>query len=73
MQTSNAIGAHASTDEIRFLRLPDVMLRVGLSRPTIYKSIAAGRFPKYIKVGSASVWNSREVEAWMRAQLEGAR
>jgi prophage regulatory protein len=63
----------AITDDTRFLRLPEVMARVGLSRPTIYKAIAAGRFPKYIKVGSASVWNSREIEAWMRAQVEASR
>ena len=65
------------SDEPRFLRLPEVELAVGKKRSTIYRDIAAGKFPApYDLGGSRSVgWLSTEISAWIlsrpRVQLRG--
>ena len=59
--------------EIRFLRLPDVRSRVGLSRSQIYRLIQEGAFPPPVKIGGqVSVWPDNEISAWQRAALEKA-
>lgn len=50
----------------RFIRLPEVLKRVGLSRARMYGLINAGRFPKQIRIGMRSVaFLESEIEAWM--------
>ena len=49
----------------RLERLPAVMARTGMSRSWLYKQMAAGRFPKALKIGSASGWKASDVDAWM--------
>lgn len=49
----------------RFERLPAVMARIGMSRAWLYKEIAAGRFPKPIKIGSCSGWYAGQIDAWI--------
>ena len=50
----------------RFIRLPEVLKRVGLSRARMYGLINAGRFPKQIRIGLRSVaFLESEIEAWM--------
>ena len=49
----------------RLERLPAVMARTGMSRSWLYKEMAAGRFPKALKIGSASGWKASDVDAWM--------
>lgn len=47
------------------LRLAEVRRLVGLSKPTIYRLIAAGRFPKPVKLSKSAVaWKFDEVVAW---------
>lgn len=54
----------------KLLRVAEVQARVGLSRPTIYRWMAAGRFPKPIALGPALVaWPESVVEAWIQAQI----
>ena len=56
------------------LRLPEVRLRTGLSRSTIYLRIAEGKFPKPISLGARAVgWLDAEVEAWLAGQIELSR
>jgi predicted DNA-binding transcriptional regulator AlpA len=55
------------------LRSADVVLLTSLSRATIWRRIAAGRFPKPIKLGgchpqSASGWVREEILAWIDKQ-----
>ena len=52
-----------------FLRIATVEEAVGLCRSEIYARIAAGTFPKNIKLGTASRWRSDQVARWMNAQL----
>lgn len=61
-------GEPTSEDETgeRFLRLPQVLRRTGLSKRTIYRLEAAGRFPARRKLGDRAVgWPECEVRAWV--------
>jgi len=54
----------------KFLRLPSVIDKVGLSRSQIYKLIQRGDFPKPVKIGpKISVWIEEKLEMWMDAQV----
>lgn len=54
----------------RLIRLPEVQHRVGLGRSTIYRWMAAGKFPKPVQLGSYAVaWTEDEVEAWIADRL----
>ncbi|MDE0125698.1 MAG: AlpA family transcriptional regulator [Bryobacterales bacterium] len=58
----------------RFLRLPEVQDRTGLSRSTIYVRLDQGLFPRPVSLGSRAVgWIETEVEAWMREQIAVSR
>ena len=51
----------------RFLRLPEVQARTGLSRSTIYVRLDQGRFPRPVSLGSRAVgWIEAEVDEWIR-------
>lgn len=57
--------AHPSSD-YRYLRLPEVVSLVGLSRSMLYQLIAAGRFPSPVRLSAhSSGWRSDAVRAWM--------
>jgi prophage regulatory protein len=50
----------------RFIRLPAVLYRTGLSRSTIYRKIAEGTFPMQTKVGvHATGWSEAEIDRWV--------
>lgn len=56
----------------RLVRLDEVMARVGLARPTIYKAIQAGKFPPPCKLlGSrSSAWSDHEINDWIEKRLQ---
>lgn len=54
----------------KFLRLPSVIEKVGLSRSQIYKLIQEGCFPEPVKIGpKISVWLEENLEVWMDEQV----
>lgn len=54
-------------NEMRFSRMPAVARRTGLSKTTIYDMIAAGTFPKQIKLSPNCVgWFEADLRAWMQ-------
>ena len=54
----------------RFLRISEVLDRVGVSRPTIYRWVASGEFPKQIAIGANSVvWLESDVTNWMDQRI----
>ena len=58
----------------RFLRLPEVMARTGLSRSTIYVRLEQGRFPRPVSLGGRAVgWIEAEVDEWMRERIAESR
>ncbi|HHW8818159.1 TPA: helix-turn-helix transcriptional regulator [Salmonella enterica] len=46
---------------------------IGVTDKFIYKLIKDGKFPKQIKIGSASRWLKSEVEAWLLARITASR
>ena len=56
----------------RFLRLPNVLDRRGVSRASHYNEIAAGTFVPPVKTGpNTAVWPEDEVETLIRARIAG--
>lgn len=53
--------------EKRFIRLPEVIRRTGLSRATIYRMMSQGAFPRSKSLGKRiACWDSGEIDAWIR-------
>jgi len=60
--------------QVRFLRLPEVLARTGLSRSTIYVRLEQGRFPRPVSLGARAVgWIETEVDEWIRQRIEASR
>lgn len=55
----------------KLLRLPAVRLATSLARPTIYRDIRRGLFPKPVKIGAISAWPSNEIDAINAARIAG--
>lgn len=52
------------------LRLASVLARTGLSRSTLYRIMAAGAFPRSVRLGERAIgWRETDVEKWL-ASLE---
>jgi prophage regulatory protein len=59
-----------STEE-RFLRLPEVITRVGLSRSQVYRLMERGAFPKSIKLSSATAaWTASSINIWITERIQ---
>lgn len=59
-----------NTTEKRFIRLPKVRELTTLPSSAIYAAIAAGTFPKQIKLGARAVaWLESDVQAWIDARV----
>ena len=57
----------------QFLRLPQVMQRIGLSKPSIYRLMKTGEFPKPRKLGAAAVgWRVDELDEWAASRPRAA-
>ncbi|MCY3808963.1 MAG: AlpA family transcriptional regulator [Gemmatimonadetes bacterium] len=60
--------------QVRFLRLPEVLARTGLSRSTIYVRLEQGRFPRPVSLGARAVgWIEAEVDDWIRERIVASR
>jgi len=52
---------------MRVIRKPELLSKVSLSDPTVWRLERAGRFPKRISLGGNSVgWIESEVEGWIQ-------
>ena len=61
----------SSPKKLSILRRPQVEIRTGMARSTIYLGIKAGTFPQPIKLGPRSVgWLENEVEDWLRLRVK---
>jgi len=57
-----------------FLRRPQVEIRTGLKRSTIYQRIKDGTFPKPVRIGPRAVaWLETDVSQWQAAQVAASR
>ena len=60
--------------QVRFVRLPEVMARTGLSRSTIYVRLDQGCFPRPVSLGGRAVgWIEAEVDEWIRERIAASR
>jgi prophage regulatory protein len=54
-----------------FVRLPELLKMVPVTKSTIYNWIRIGEFPKQRKIGHrASAWNRSEVQKWVAEKME---
>ncbi|SHL89759.1 transcriptional regulator, AlpA family [Rhodanobacter sp. OK091] len=59
--------------EPRFLRLPHVMHRVGISQTHIYTLMKSGHFPRSFRLhGRTVAWLESEVATWMAERVRTA-
>lgn len=66
----SAVPSAKASPPPRLIRLPAVVSMVGLSRSEIWRRIAAGRFPKPLKLGpNTSAFVEAEVTAWVAEQI----
>lgn len=63
----------ANSEPARLIRIGEVMARTSASRPTIYKKMAVGEFPKTVKMGRASFWVAGEIDSWIRERIAASR
>lgn len=50
----------------RFVRLPDVLKRTGLSRATLYRKVQAGTFPRQVRIATRCVgWRQSAIDQWL--------
>jgi prophage regulatory protein len=55
---------------VKVLRCDEVVDRTGLSRPTIYRRMKDGEFPRCRRLSPGAVgWSEAEVEAWIKARF----
>jgi len=60
---------HPKDIKDRYLRLPEVIRRSGLSRSSIYAAIKENLFPRQVLLGKRSVgWLESEIENWIHTR-----
>ena len=69
---NRALGGVNMTHTI--LRLPDVKIRTGLSRSTIYLHISKGMFPESISLGDRAVgWLEADINEWLEQKITASK
>lgn len=62
------VGVPVAPAATRLIRLPEVMIRVGLKRSAIYQRMNEGRFPKSRSLGpKCAVWVEAEIDSWVHS------
>jgi prophage regulatory protein len=60
--------------EERFLRLPEVVRRCGISKSSVWLWVREGRFPSPIRVGPrVTCWRASEIDNWIEAKAAEGR
>lgn len=69
--TQSAQSPSVLDHEFALLRLPEVELRTGLARSTLYRKIKSQEFPAPVRLGTrCSRWSSAAVRDWIKAQVQ---
>jgi prophage regulatory protein len=66
-----ARAPEVSQSQPQFLRLKEVMARVGLRVNSVYRYVAAGSFPRPRKFGRSSFWVTAEIDDWIAKRTAG--
>ena len=60
------MGAKANIEDFRLIKLGEVVRLTTLSKPSIYRMTAAGKFPKPLRTGEGRIaWRESEVREWL--------
>lgn len=63
-----------TSDEIGFLRLPEVKSVTGLSKSSLYALIRANSFPAPVQLGPRTVaWVRSEIKQWAEERIKASR
>jgi prophage regulatory protein len=55
---------------MRLLKRPEVQLKTGKGRSSIYNDMARGLFPKPVNIGPKAVgWIEEEINQWIRDRI----
>lgn len=67
---AQTVNTHAPTLPMdRVLRMPDVMMIVGLKKTSIYMMMQSGQFPASLRLGARSVgWRSSVINQWLESR-----
>ncbi|HFW3226178.1 TPA: helix-turn-helix transcriptional regulator, partial [Salmonella enterica subsp. diarizonae serovar 48:i:z] len=58
----------------RFIRVPEVLRRVGFGRTKLYELIRQGRFPEQVKIEPRTVaFVESEIDEWIEATIRNSR
>lgn len=58
----------------RLIRIREATQRTGLSKAMVYRLIAAGKFPRQIRLTErTSAWIESEVQAWVDSRIAANR
>lgn len=58
----------------KILRLPEVKIKTGLSRSTIYLRMTKGTFPQTISLGERAIgWLDSDVEQWLDERIAASK
>lgn len=61
-------------EDKRFIRVPEVLRKVGISRTTLYELIKRGSFPNKVKISLRSVaFVESEVDEWIERTICDSR
>ena len=70
----NSQNQTSSAEQVRMLRLPEVIRKTALSRSQIYRLIGFGEFPKQVPLCERAVgWIEEEIDAWLKQRVECSR
>lgn len=70
----STINEKQNGDELRLIRLDEVMRKIGMGRSWVYAKVAEGTFPQPVSFGGRAVaWLESEVDGWIRAQVAGRK
>lgn len=58
----------------KFIRLPEVKNKTGLSRSSIYLRMSNGEFPRSISLGSRAIaWLYADIEQWLDERIAASK
>lgn len=63
------VEIHPNDEDLRFLRMDQILDLIPVGRSSIYRMIEAGVFPAPCKIGKISVWPNTAVREWRDRML----
>ena len=66
-----ALKFYSLNDLLR--QAPDGSRIVPVSKPTLYRMVAAGTFPRPHRLGKRSVWSDEDITQWREQFMEGEK